>query len=342
MKNIGLVGYLRFGNFGDELFRIIYSSLLQNKYSLTIMNESTKYPWIYDYNKIKKFDKIILVGGDLINPAYLSNLYFNDDYLLYDIDIYLFNIGVATENKINIGVLDKLTLFLNHKNIKYISFRDKKSLEWINKNISFGNNIKINLFPHDIVFGAKKFIMPIIPTVSAINNNITKTVGIIIRATYDFNINYDKLSKNIIVLSKMGYKIKLIVAGINSIQTDDIEEYIKLINLIKNDIDYELCVPNSISDIIDYINNCDIIISKKFHACIIGIMLEKIVCSLNDETKFSSLFTEMNLMQNIINIDDDNFISRLLLLKKCDIEYLNKIKDETETYLNDIYNIINT
>lgn len=332
MLQIGIVGYLRFGNFGDELFYILFAKLL-NKYNLIIMNESPIYPWIYDFEKIKKLDMIIIIGGDLINPKYYSELYFNLEYLKYNIPIYIYNIGVAIEYNFYDKNKEAYTNFLNNNNVKSITFRDIKSYDWCIKN-NLCNINKIKLFKNDIIFG-----LNICKQKNKIKNqskNKKKQLGIILRKSETI-INYDNFINNVKKFIENDFEINLIIAGINQIQIDDLNEYLFIINFFKNNnIKYNLLVPYDTLQIIEYICKCDYIISKKFHVCIIGLMLKKYVCSLNNENKFFNLFSTFNLEENILSIDNELLYECILKLKKPNKNQLKNIINDTYIYCKKI------
>jgi polysaccharide pyruvyl transferase WcaK-like protein len=317
---IGLVGYLRFGNFGDELFRIHYSQIFDG-HEIIIVNESHTYPYIHDFTKLKKLDRLVIIGGDLINPSWYSELYFNVKYLDLNIPIYIFNVGVASYYDFKDNNKEKYNTFFNNKNVKYISCRDRQSYDWIKNNINLADTSKLNYFSNDVIFG-----MELNREIKQVNN---KTIGVIIRKAQGFNINYEIFASNLIKLYNNGYKINLIVAGTNNTQDDDISEFINLIKLLEGKIEYKLLVPDSTLEIMDLINDCEFIISKKFHICIIALMLNKVVCSFNSEHKFSCLFNKLNL-QNMIEMDDPNFYNFFINLKQPNQDIVTNIINATK------------
>jgi len=337
---IGLVGYLRFGNFGDELFGILYKKLL-NHHEIIIINESSIYPWIFDFNKLHKLDLIIIIGGDMINPKYYSTLYFNKYYLQLNIPIYVFNVGVAVYYQIDDSYKKDYQNFFKNDNVKYVSLRDQVSYKWCIDNHIIPEK-KLHLFDHDIVFG-----MDLQRSVRSVNDYIKsnrkqKTLGIVLRKAFDFKIDYTKFANDLVKLSNV-YNIHLIVAGTNSTQLDDIQEYINIITLLKDkNIDYSFLVPDSTHDIVSYIDDCDIIISKKYHVCIVGMMFGKIVYTLNSENKFKTLFDNVDMSDNIISINDHQLVDKILQSKN-NTEYYDKISSimkKTLHFHSDIINMI--
>jgi polysaccharide pyruvyl transferase WcaK-like protein len=64
MRKIGLIGYFKFGNFGDELFIDVYKKYI-SVHHFSILYDKISPPYINDIDsELNNFDMFIIAGGD--------------------------------------------------------------------------------------------------------------------------------------------------------------------------------------------------------------------------------------------------------------------------------------
>lgn len=326
--NIGLIGYLGWGNYGDELFKDVYINISSDSdIKMSNINKMIKDPYFEDED-IKIYDAFIIVGGDILNPGYISNLYWSEKIFNLNKPILIYNLGYPNWIKENDDILNKYKFFLNNENVKRIHCRDSECKEFIIKKIS---NEKEILTTTDI-------------TVSLFEEE-PKSENIIcfnFRCPYTFEYDYSKvleLSHDL----KSSYKIKILVAGVGKIGDDDKLEATKLKKLLDdNNIENELIIPEKIDEISDFLKKCSIIITNKFHVFVVGSVLGKKTISTSGNNKFVNFAKFFNISNHLIPISiidkkienlESNF-NRQILKEEC--QKITKMIKEDISYLKNI------
>lgn len=150
---IGLVGFFGWGNFGDELFFETWHQAL-SQHELIRMNDLIEKPYFSGsaQGKAASVDAILIGGGDLIRTEAISPLYWNGAWV--EKPIVVSGIGVAEESKISRpDVIPRLQKFFRSNNVLSVSARDRRSAEWISKNLK--PKISVRTVP-DLVFSSQK------------------------------------------------------------------------------------------------------------------------------------------------------------------------------------------
>src|SRR4028118_1926988 len=93
---VGLVGYFGWGNFGDELFIETHRQYLSRHYDLEVVHDLLTEPYFTRpiEEVVEKYDAFLIGGGDLLNPARVSNLYWRMEYLQKP--VFVMGLGVPT------------------------------------------------------------------------------------------------------------------------------------------------------------------------------------------------------------------------------------------------------
>lgn len=345
-------------NLGDDLFVKIISDRYKNKiYSRTIVpykknfNDNVKLTYINEFmykvfNKIaflmkklnvieskfiKKSDIILVVGGSIFmeskdkNRLLESNWY---DKLYKDYYIIGSNIGpVYTKEYINDL---KYKVF---EKAKLVSLRDKKSYDLVSecKNVQYTCDMvfSLNVDEYKKVESEKKVIISVIDCykkASQLKNvNPQNYDELIIDAIYTFN--------------KKGYKVQLM----SFCEYEGDKECIS--RLVKKcpDIDIECYYYNgNIEDALYNLAKAEIIVGTRFHANILGFLLEKKVIPIayNDKTinmlddiKFKGLYIDLN------NMPKDKFENLYELNDECSYE-INNFKNDALKHFEKLDDIL--
>lgn len=310
---IALIGYINFGNFGDDLFKYIYETNFKNcQFDILYKPQKPYFDETFK-EKIKEYDAILLAGGDLIMPYSYSDLYFNKCLIDSNLPIFINNISVATFDELtgvkteNKNILDKYSNFFSNKNIKLINFRDQISLNYFKDRISYNNEIILNSFV-DMAFS-----LNLSDNKKGIKNN--KKALIIIRS--NIKNDYSNYKKLITKLENENYEYDILSLALYG---NEYTNEIKISNYLNNK---EIIFLPSIKEIIEKIGEYDIIFSSRFHGYIIGLLYEKICFSLSNNNKFTSLNKILNIENN--NIKDINLIDFKNINKYiCNSTILNK------------------
>jgi len=302
---IGLIGYLGFGNYGDELFiETIKNRIDNNEISCERVNTSIESPF-FNEERLKIFDAFIIVGGDILNPSIISDLYWNKLYLNAKKPIYIYNLGYPNWISKSDTTCEYYKKFFEDSIIKRIHTRDNETSKFIKENIS--DKIEIITTPDTTISNFINF--------KKINND-EKILCVNLRNPYSFEYQYSNLIYLIDKL-KSKYTIKLLVAGIEKIGIDDLRECEKLSKLLEmNNIKNEIISPNSISEITEFIKKCEIIITNKFHVFVVGNCLSIKTISISGNNKFVNFAKSFNITSKLIpieNLDIENIESDLYI-----------------------------
>lgn len=263
---IGLVGYYNFGNYGDELFAEVYREVFSDC-QITVLPNINSDP-IFDPALVAQQDCIIIGGGDLVIPYAFADLYWDD--VLLTKPIYIIGVGVPTWGGYSKEVVIAMRRFFQHENIKLVTARDPKSRDWIIKQLQ--PKVPVTFYP-DIV--------------AALNfkrkSHHELTLGIILRAHQD--IDYSNLEGLLARAASFGYDIHNIVLGVGKVAEDDLPAAEQL-----NFPFSRIIVRQTIGELTDEIARCDVIVSQKFHALVVAMMMGIPCISLSQSDKFVSWF----------------------------------------------------
>jgi polysaccharide pyruvyl transferase WcaK-like protein len=284
----GLVGFYGHGNFGDELFRILFANAFKDWEFYTFMDHCGSVGPAKDGSLVKEFvnccDIIIIGGGDLIRPGAAKHQYFLNEFLRRP--CFIHSVGVAKWTGFNKDYVNQLKEFLSHPNIRHLSVRDQPSLVWIESQL--GGRSAVSPVCHaDLAFSG----------VYPASKESSTGIGVILRkqqAQKDLGAMYgliakcdrEKLSCKFIVLSEEPMK---------SAETFVVDHFGGI---------SEVVVPTSIEEMCSTLASCSHIISSKYHACLIGAIYGKKVLSLLKDTKFRNFFTELGFSAYMQSLDD--------------------------------------
>ena len=317
---IGLVGYINYGNFGDELFYSIYKKIFPNC-NILVNN--------FDIDNV---DFIIFAGGDLFMTYYFSPVYFNEKFLKKK--IYIFSVGIDDNIndsfKKNINKQELLTIknkyrnFLNHNNVIRIYTRDLHSYNYINYLlIDKSKCIKSTDLSYYIYPNLKEKIS---------KTKLNKKKKILFILKYKDYFKYNDIIKTLLNNKQDNSEITIISSSINGgiCVQEDIQ--------IKNKI-HSIKFFNNKDDIINVINDNDIIYTSRFHGILISKMLnKKEIYTMSTESKFKNINDDVNLSNeyNLIMSSINDLKTNIIKNIKITI-FGSKLYGESDI-INHIYN----
>jgi polysaccharide pyruvyl transferase WcaK-like protein len=310
MKNIGLVGYYNFGNYGDELFLKVFKEAFPD-YNLSVMHTKQGAPYFKGSlaRRVKEFDGIIIGGGDLVIPWAMSPLYWREEYL--NKPVFIAGVGVPTWGGGNDDVIKQLRAFFQHTNVKYIQCRDQESADWIKK----------YLMPKIEVHYAPDLVCALDFKVNSESEE--KIFGLVTRAHQ--KIDYSNIYSLCTRAVRQGYRIHHIVLSTGQTRIDDLKEVGNL------DFPNRTIVNcDSIGDLTEELSKCSVVCSMKFHGCVVAYMLGIPVISLSKADKFRSFFRMVGKELFLCVANDASLDQRLLdPMYTVDINQVKNLRNKT-------------
>jgi len=282
------VGYFNFGNYGDELFAKVYREVFSDC-QITVLPDIDKDP-IFDPELIAQQDCIIIGGGDLVIPYAFASLYW--DEVLLSKPVYIIGVGVPTWGGYSKEVVLRMRNFFQHDNVKLVTARDPKSRDWIVTQLA--PKVPVLFYP-DIVAALNFERKP----------QKNRTLGIVLRAHQD--IQYENLQRLLARAASFGYDIHNIVLGIGKVAKDDLPAAKQLEFPFA-----KVILGDTIDELTDEIAKCDVIVSQKFHALVVAMMMGIPCISMSQSDKFVSWleFFKKELFLSLAN--DPNLPFRLI------------------------------
>ncbi len=292
-KRIVLSGYYGFKNFGDEaILSVLIKKLQQDKNIITVISSDPEYTRslhsnirsikTFDFRKIigsiYKSDILISGGGSLLQDVtsiksiiyYLLIIFIG---LILRKKVIIFAQGIGPINSTIGQFLTKLLL----RNCSYVSVRDSKSQELMNK---WG--IKSDLVC-DPIF-----------SVEVPQNKKTKTLAIQLRNCKGLNMDFlDRLADEV-CRNFNDYKIE-IYSFQDSIDLEICQTFEQKLKILAPEINTTLYSGLTNTQIIENISWAQYLISMRFHAIIIGLLAKTKTLAINYDIKVEKLAKEFEL-----------------------------------------------
>lgn len=311
-------------NFGDVLFfEVFYKYAIKNNATIILVNPhpniKNKLKNIIVTNSVKdavkQSDKIIYIGGGYFaeqpNKSFyrrfrwgLSNIkniqlpaLFGN---LYGKDVYFIGVGAGEVS----NWLTRKVIAKNCNNSKKVIVRDEQSKEYLKK---YGvNPSKIDVTTDTIC--SIDSIMNI--KVNDIHNNVKKKLLLHLSEP----IENSQISKQIVDQVEMflkkneNYEV-VPITDHNGLQA----EAAKSINNFFNNKTYPYFYTDT-NDLINYINNSDVVITKKLHVGIVASAFEKSVISIPNHNKAKNFYNQIGYPERVIEENGliDNKLFQLL------------------------------
>lgn len=335
-KRFVLSGYFGFKNFGDEaILSVLVNKLQQYKHRITVISSDPKYTIgkfkhirsIYTFKipdiigAIAKSDFLISGGGSLLQ----------DTTSLKSLIYYLFIIfiGLFCHKKViifaqGIGpIKTPVGKFLTKnllKHCSYVSVRDKKSYELLNK---WG--IKTDLLC-DPIFSTN------IPQVEKNNS-----VAIQLRNFKTMNEDFiDRLAQQ--VATEFSDRNIEIFSFQDTLDLEICQKFKKALNLLNPNIKSTIHSNLTDEEIITELSKSEYIIAMRFHAIIIALLANIKTLAINYDIKVEKIASEFHLP--VISLQKD-FGNQFKELKTLDTDFIKQKVKEKEFNWNNFERIIN-
>jgi polysaccharide pyruvyl transferase WcaK-like protein len=266
-KKILIAGYYGFGNYGDELFANVFRTFLGEFFQLTFLPDALTDPYFPGEGLasiVERHDLVIVGAGDLLNPQYIPPFYLAEEFLRRKVIIE--GVGVPLELGSSETATAHLGNFLSSKCVKGISVRDRLSHDFLVENLGIDSLIK-----------------PDITLSLQILNQRPKlrTVTISPRAHQD-DEHYAAMIE-VAAEIRQSATPEVLISSIGDTAKDDMEFSSAYFQSFEQ-FDFK-----SIERITDFIASSEIVISDKFHVCLIGLIGGCTVIPISNSNKFKIL-----------------------------------------------------
>lgn len=255
MARIGLVGYFGWGNFGDELFIEAHRQYLGSEHELVVANDLLDEPYFSRpvSELVEEFDAILIGGGDLINPARVSKLYWDMAWLRKP--VFVFGIGVPRQTMKRENVLSHYREFMNHPNCKLVVARDVESYNWINEVVGCGD--KLHWYPDPVC--ALDRPEPV--------SSDEKILGVVMREHRSLSDDLSHLRVMIDEAKKLDYKVHHLVLSNMKLGAADLNRARSIAQP-----DEEVFASENLSELCVRISECSQLATIKFHGMVVAAM----------------------------------------------------------------------
>ena len=271
---IGLVGYFGWGNFGDELFMRVHQQFLSDDYDLEVVHDMLEQPYFSEtaLAKLKDYDGFLIGGGDLLNPNAVSSLYWRKEYL--EKPVFVHGIGCPNLKIKQSNSLNYFHDFFSSDSIKHVCLRDIESKNYFD--VAVKPKIETVTYP-DAVFAMS------VPTVS--KDPKAKILGVVLRSHNSLVGEYEQVRKAVDEAKLLGYSVRIIVGAFGKLGEGDLTVSKAFIA-----DDEELIYSDDLMVLSKSLGECNLILSMKFHALVVGAMYGVPVIQLSSTQKNKNLF----------------------------------------------------
>lgn len=267
---VGIVGFIGWGNFGDELFLSVHRQFLSEHFEVSVLHDRLEKPYFSGSEReaVAAVDAIVIGGGDLIIPWQLSELYWKREYL--NRPVFLIGIGVPRWGGFSNEVIADMRRFVQHPNVRFISTRDEPSREWVVEHLEPSV---------DVHTGADMVCSLDLPAVERPEERI---LGVVTRQRRNEGDNLFWLQRLCEKAARLDYRIHHLVLGIAGVGAADEAVHGELRHPGKRVIRSE-----DLDELCREIGRCTALVSMKFHGTVVAAMygVPSIVLSATDKNR---------------------------------------------------------
>jgi polysaccharide pyruvyl transferase WcaK-like protein len=291
---IGLVGYYGYGNYGDELFRLVFGKIFHDCDIVTMQDSLTR-PYYGEglAEKIASVDCLLIGGGDLVIGSYWTDQYFEDVFLTKP--VYIHGVGVPTWSGENAEIIQRLAKFFQHASIRHIDARDDESRRWIERKLQPSVRVEVS---GDIVFALD---LPRPP-----KRRGPPVFGLVTRRQMPGEIHWKNVANLCDRARSLGYDIRNIILGTGADRKAD------LVGLAEFPYDKMHTVESEdLLELTREIGACDVVASMKFHGCVVSILYGVPSITMITTDKFRNLYRGIERPDLIGHHTHENLPDRL-------------------------------
>ncbi|HVM51635.1 MAG TPA: polysaccharide pyruvyl transferase family protein [Acidimicrobiales bacterium] len=282
---VGVVGFIGWGNFGDELFMLVHRQFLSADFDVDLLHDRFEKPYFSRpvAEVVDEVDAVVIGGGDLVIPWQLSELYWRRELL--ERPVFLTGIGVPRWGGYSRAVVDTMKEFIQHPNVRYIGVRDEPSRDWVQRHLQ--PKIEIDCAP-DIVCSLD------LPAVQPTDERI---LGVVTRKRRNEGDDFLWLERLCEKAARLDYRIHHLVLGTGGTGAADeaVEAEFRFPGkqTVRTDDLLELCRA---------VGRCTALASMKFHGSVVAAMygVPSLVLSPTDKNRnFMNMIDRPELLSNL-------------------------------------------
>lgn len=136
MKRVGLIGFYGWGNYGDELMLGQWRRAFTGVAETEVVHSLLHRPYFTESatDVARRYDALVIGGGDLLSPDSISSLYWNRAWT--ERPVVITGVGVCLERPgYRADVMERLRRFMTHENVRSVTTRDVESSDWVRKHL---------------------------------------------------------------------------------------------------------------------------------------------------------------------------------------------------------------
>ncbi|TWT12608.1 polysaccharide pyruvyl transferase family protein [Reyranella sp. CPCC 100927] len=304
-RKLGVVGYYHYGNYGDELFLDVFNQYLGD-FEFVFFQDALHRPYFHTplKDKVQQVDAILIGGGDLVEPSYWTDQYFEPEFLAKP--VYIHGVGVPTWGGEKQAIVARLATFFQHPSVKHIHVRDEQTRQWMIAKL--GPSCDVQVTP-DIVCALD------MPTVDRPAGE--PVFGLISRKQKPGSIQWSNVHALCTRAKAYGYRLRHIVLATGVIGREDRDAVAEF-----PFPDMEVVLSESIADLTRAIGECSVLASMKFHGCVVATMFGTPAITLITTDKFRNFYKLIEREELIAHHRHETLPDRLP-------RYMAKIPDVT-------------
>ncbi|WP_309133840.1 polysaccharide pyruvyl transferase family protein [Cellulomonas sp.] len=298
MARIGLVGFFGWGNYGDELFLELWRQRLGRFHDVKVVHDLLHEPYFSRRaaEVAGEYDAFVIGGGDLVIPTKISSLYWNSAWLSKP--VFIAGVGVPTWMKSeNRDVVERMSKFFQHPNVRYIGARDDESADWIRRRLQ----PTVPVTSHaDLVFSMD---MPPARTYER------PTVGLVVRQQRSGGADLSRVEAACREIAAQGYDIARIVLGNLGTGERDVEVASAL------DVPGEVLYSESTDEMSSNLGGLEALISMKFHGTVVATAYGVPSIVLSSTSKSQNLYRRIDRLPLLSSLTDDALLEKFAMTK---------------------------
>lgn len=295
--SVGLVGFYGPGNYGDELFLDVFRQHLGAAVDLRVIFDSPTRPY-FDRpvrDAVREHDALVIGGGDLLVPWGLGDRYWLADYLRRP--VHIIGVGVPTWRPAKSAVVEGLSRFARHSNVRSIVARDEESAAWIRDHLRPRVAVEVAA---DLVFALD------LPAVERPTD--PPALGITVRWR-DRNDDYSAVRALASRGRDLGYRLRTIVLSTGDVRVLDERAFAEL---AIDGPDVEHVVSDDLATLTRAIGECTMLASHKFHGTVVATAYGVPAISLSTTDKNRNLMRRLGRPELVCAFDDPALPDRLV------------------------------